>query len=116
MTERTLFKVLQGVTLLLAAGCAVTIILLWHQGQGVNQRLNQELAAVAKIAHESHVAQCSSKGTRIRSLATAKAFLAAHPNGTPDFSRSFIVMAIQQDEQTLRALHGVHCSPTQLQN
>ena len=57
-----------------------------------------------------HNILCTSQRNAQDSLKGSIRFLHEHPNGSADFSRAFILNAIQQDKQRVLALSGLACT------
>lgn len=108
---------IQWLTLLiavLAIANGMATIILWQRGQGQHRALLTALAITANVSHQNQRALCLSKADRRRSLVEALAFLRQHPNGTSDFSRSFVLMSIRQDRLVLANLRDVRCTRSEL--
>lgn len=55
-------------------------------------------------------ALCLRKAEEVRQVKQGKAFLRAHPNGTPDFSRKLILHSIHDNQVVIDSLQDVSCS------
>ena len=65
-------------------------------------RVQEDQASVHKIL-------CTSKIDDQKELRQSIKFLREHPNGSADFSRAFIISAIQQDRLKAQTLSGLSC-------
>lgn len=92
-----------------------------HRIQGFLYLLSAAIVIVASLfafgihqdqiaISQSHRSLCIFKHNDQQSLKTAVQFLREHPNGTPDFSKAFILHAISQDRLQLNAFRDISCS------
>lgn len=60
---------------------------------------------------EINRALCLRKNQELDSIRVAKQFLRAHPNGTADFSKTFILATIAKSQAVVDSLQDVSCPP-----
>lgn len=103
--RRTFFhpiNAIQWLTLFIAAGLLII-------SPFVVLKLNHEAVATQKLTKELAAVDCRAKHDAKVQLNSAIKFLDEHPNGTPDFSRKFILQSIRQDRQRAKNLAGITC-------
>ena len=68
------------------------------------------LVRVNRAQAQAHEVLCTARHDAKVGLRGSVQFLHDHPNGTADFSKSFILNAIHQDQQKARSFAGLTCS------
>lgn len=109
MTENTLLKGVVGLALVLSITCSAVVVILWSRGTATTHQLQKQVGQVNR-------ALCLAKADDARAVHVGNEFLKAHPDGTPDFSRKFILMSIHQAQIHLANLADVQCTKEELQH
>ncbi len=97
-------------SLVVASAIGIGVIFFLFEQQ--RTQLHNQVAQIAALTIQNTRALCLRKNEEEQIIASTRAYLAQHPNGTRDLPRALLVKALHDDEAVLKTLADVSCPPT----